>query len=67
MTPAELAELRIQGVITDREYDALLLNKKGLTPKTIALALGISRWAVRDRIENGLRKIELHQRKDTAA
>lgn len=66
-TPADLLQLRISDVITDREYDALLLNEKGLAPKTIALALGISRWAVRDRIENGLRKIELHQRKDTAA
>jgi len=67
MTPAQLLELRIQGVITDREYDALLLNEKGLKPWTIAIALGISRWAVRDRLKNGYRKIELHERKDTAA
>jgi DNA-binding CsgD family transcriptional regulator len=66
MTPAELAHHRTQGVITDREYDALLLNIKGLKPWTIAIALGISRWAVRDRLRNGYRKIELHQKENAA-
>ena len=67
MTPAELAQLRINDVITAREYDALLLNEKGLKPWTIAIALGISRWAVRDRLKNGYRKIELHRHKENAA
>ena len=66
MTPAQLLELRNANVITDREYDVLLLRSKGLSQWTTALALGISRWAVRDRERNGGRKIELHQRKDAA-
>ena len=67
MTPAELADLRIQGVITDREYDVLLLQTKGMSQRTISLALGISRTAVRDRLENADRKIRQHHRKDAAA
>jgi len=66
MTPAELAHLRIQDVITDREYDALLLHHKGISQRTISLALGISRSAVRERLENADRKIQAHQRKDAA-
>lgn len=66
-TPSDLLDLRIAGVITDREYDVLLLRAKGLSQWTVALALGISRWAVRDRERNGGRKIDLYlQRKDAA-
>lgn len=67
MTAAELLKLRIQDVITDREYDVLLLRSKGLSQWTIALALGISRSATRDRERNGTRKIELHLRRKDAA
>jgi len=67
MTPAELLELRNAGVITDREHDVLLLRAKGLSQWQIALALDLSRWAVRDRAKNGNRKIELHHRKEHAA
>ena len=65
MTPAQLAELRIQGVITDREYDVLLLRLKGISQRSISIALGISRSAVRERLDNADRKITAH-RKDAA-
>lgn len=66
MTPPELLELRIANVITNREYDAALLSTKGMSQRTIALALGISRSAVRERLDNAARKIRQHQRKDAA-
>lgn len=65
MTAADLTNLRNAGVITDREHDALLLRLKGLTQRDISLALDISRAAVRDRLENGDRKIERHRRLTT--
>ena len=65
MTPAQLLELRIQGVITDREYDVLLLRLKGISQRSISIALGISRSAVRERLDNADRKITAH-RKDAA-
>jgi len=67
MTPADLAELRIQDIITKAEYDVLLLQTKGMSQRTIALAIGVSRGAVRDRIHNAERKIQQHLRKDAAA
>ena len=65
MTPTQLAALRIQGVITDREYDVLLLRLKGISQRSISIALGISRSAVRERLDNADRKITAH-RKDAA-
>lgn len=66
MTAAELAQLRADNVITEAEYDVLVLRSKGLSWWQIALALDLSRSAVRDRERNGHRKIELHHRKDAA-
>jgi DNA-binding NarL/FixJ family response regulator len=66
MTPHDLLELRIANVITDREYDVQLLRHKGMSQRTISLALGISRSAVRERLDNADRKIRQHQRKDAA-
>jgi DNA-binding CsgD family transcriptional regulator len=63
MTPGELAHFRVNDVITSAEYDVLLLRTKGMSQWHIALALDLSRWAVRDRERNGNRKIELHRRK----
>lgn len=67
MTPLDLAEARRTAVITAAEYDVLLLRAKGLSQRQTALALDISRGAVRDRLENGDRKIDVHRRKDAAA
>lgn len=66
MTRADLDQHLKAGTITEREHDVLLLRLKGLSQWQIALALDVSRWAVRDRERNGLRKIELHHRKDAA-
>lgn len=66
MTAADLMQYRINDVISEKEYDVLLLRLKGLSQWQIALALDLSRWAVRDRERNGHRKIELHHRKDAA-
>lgn len=57
MTPAELLELRITGVITAKQYDVLNLRLRGLSQRQIALALRISREAVRDRERAGTRRI----------
>jgi len=65
MTPAELAALRNANVITDREYDVLILRLKGISQRSISIALGISRSAVRERLDNADRKITAH-RKDAA-
>lgn len=52
-------------VCTDREYAAYELHAKGASQRTIALQLGISRSAVRARLEEARRKIRLA--KETAA
>lgn len=67
IAPAQLAELRTHDVITAAEHDVLLLRSKGMSQWQIALALDLSRWAVRDRERNALRKIDVHRRKDAAA
>ena len=52
---------------TPDQLAAYTLAARGVSQRTIALTLGISRAAVRDRLENARRNIALHQRKDTAA
>jgi DNA-binding CsgD family transcriptional regulator len=66
MTIRDLLELQITNVITTAEHDVLLLRIKGLSQRQTALALDISRGAVRDRLKNGDRKIALHRRKAAA-
>ena len=43
--------------LTPAEQQALDLHNKGLSQRTIAHALGISRSAVRARLENARRKL----------
>lgn len=62
MTPAELLELRIQGVITPKQYDVLILRHRGFSQRTIGLALHITREAVRERERTGTRRIADHQK-----
>jgi DNA-directed RNA polymerase specialized sigma24 family protein len=53
-------------VMTDRQYEAFYLHvRRDLTPAQIAYELGISREAVRDRLEKGKRRLQaaLHERK----
>lgn len=54
-------------VMTDRQYEVALLHyRDGFSHRDIAKMLGISRQAVRDRIESGIRRLEAaqaHQRK----
>jgi len=46
--------------LTDKQYEVLYLHTgKGLSQRQIALALGISRQAVADRIWNAHRKLSL--------
>jgi predicted DNA-binding protein (UPF0251 family) len=48
-------------VCTQKELDALRLrDQHHMSPRRISFALGISRWAVRERLESADRKIELH-------
>lgn len=59
MTRSEIRDLHAAGVITHRELDVLELRHGGMSDRAIALALDISRRAVRDRRKNALRKIAL--------
>jgi DNA-binding CsgD family transcriptional regulator len=43
--------------LTAKEAEALHLRNAGMSTRTIALALGISRGAVRDRLKNAARKL----------
>ncbi len=53
-------------VCTPAELAAWTLADRGLSQRTIALELGISRSAVRARLEEARRKIIAAQRKDAA-
>lgn len=53
-------------VCTEKELQAYELAERGMSERTIALALDISRSAVRARLENAHRKIRL-AKKETAA
>lgn len=44
--------------LTVNEYIAYELAAKGMSQRTIALALGISRSAVQSRLDNAQRKLE---------
>lgn len=62
MTDLELA----RAVCTPKELDAHELHARGMSERSIALALHISRSAVRSRLENARRKISAARRKDAA-
>lgn len=50
--------LRLAAGVTDKEYDAMRLWNPGVVGyRSVGLALGISREAARDRINNAKRKI----------
>lgn len=53
-------------ILTPSELEAWTLHDRGLSQRTIALALDISRSAVRARLENATRKISAARRKDAA-
>jgi DNA-binding CsgD family transcriptional regulator len=53
-------------VLTPRELEAWQLSDRGLSERAIALALDISRSAVRSRLENARRKLHRARRKDAA-
>lgn len=61
MTDRELAPT----ILTPAELEAWTLNDRGLSERTIALHLDISRSAVRSRLENARRKLH-RARKDAA-
>jgi DNA-binding CsgD family transcriptional regulator len=44
--------------LTFKEHEVVQLTNRGLSQRTIALALGISRSAVQSRLENATRKIQ---------
>jgi predicted DNA-binding protein (UPF0251 family) len=48
------------GIITQLEHEAITLDQRGLSQRQIALALRISRTAVRDRLKNAARKTAAH-------
>lgn len=61
MTNRELATT----VLTANELEAWTLSERGMSERTIALALDISRSSVRSRLENARRKLA-RARKDAA-
>jgi DNA-binding NarL/FixJ family response regulator len=58
--PLELAQTHC----TPAEQDVLRLEAAGLSERNIALALDISRRAVRDRLWNARRKIDIALRQE---
>ena len=48
---------RHKATLTDNERAVCQLSLQGLSQRTIALALGISRSAVQSRLENAARKL----------
>lgn len=58
---------RARQVLTVREFEAFELAVRGMSTRSIALALGVSRSAVRSRLENAHRKIHAATRKETAS
>lgn len=62
MTDRELAP----HVLTPNELEAWTLADRGMSQRTIALALHISRSTVRSRLENAARKIDAHRRRHAA-
>jgi DNA-binding NarL/FixJ family response regulator len=50
------------GTLTDREREALDLYQRGMSTRSIAIHLGVSRTTVRDRIGAALVKLERGQR-----
>ena len=57
--PEALAQL--PETLTAREREVVELHAKGMSQRAIALALGISRSAVRARLENAGRKLAAEQ------
>lgn len=64
MNDRELLQLAAT-VCTPNELDAFTLHHRGLSERTIAVHLNLSRSAVRSRLENARRKIS-QARKDAA-
>lgn len=62
MTDRETA----QQVCTPNELRAWELRERGMSERSIALALNISRSAVQSRLENARRKIHAAQTKEVA-
>lgn len=54
-------------VCTPKEREALDLYNRGLSERAIALALDVSRSAIRSRLENARRKIAQAKRDTEAA
>lgn len=54
-------------ILTPAEQEAFTLATRGASQRTIALALNISRSAVRARLENARRKIAQAEQKEHAA
>lgn len=50
------------GVLTVKEQDAIRLQQAGMSSRSIALALGVSRGAVRDRLKNAHVKLANHRK-----
>lgn len=53
-------------VCTERELHAYELHARGMSERSIALALHISRSAVQSRLENARRKIHAERRRTAA-
>jgi DNA-binding CsgD family transcriptional regulator len=55
---SETHQLLANADLTPKECEVVQLTNRGLSQRTIALALGISRSAVQSRLENATRKIQ---------
>lgn len=62
MTDRDLART----VCTDKEYAAFDLAYRGMSERSIALALHISRSAVQSRLENARRKLHAAKKENAA-
>lgn len=57
---------RLQVVLTAKEYEAFRLEAAGVSQRSIALALGITRGSVRDRLASAHRKAALLAKEEAA-
>lgn len=54
-------------VLTVKEHEVFELHIRGLSQRTIALALGLSRSTVQSRLETGTRRLHNASRQEPAA
>jgi DNA-binding CsgD family transcriptional regulator len=59
-------EQTARDTLTVTEYESWLLQTRGMSQRSIALALGVSRSTIRSRLENAARKLAQAQKEPAA-